>query len=312
MADASPVESDAQRRRRLRQERILARGSDGLNRIRGTFSQVQDESDTGEMGMVGGHELKTSGAAHTAGISLDALADSDSSSSKPPRRRAGNLARKARQEAAAAAVTDAGSEGNARPAPAPPRIDTVHTRAGSMLDSTLTPEVADPAAESSAARPAPSMLGTTPSSSSSSSSGGGGGGLWASRRFSAVGLSRSIAQLVPVLGVFIYGLRREAAYEHLMGDSAADVEAKWTQLATARPDSRLDEWANGNFLLWYVIVGEAVLYGTYLALAGSGRSRSMMIPGIPAWTGPLLSVGGRILDSLAILLFLTAVSICSA
>ncbi|KAJ1958881.1 hypothetical protein GGI12_004634, partial [Dipsacomyces acuminosporus] len=112
MTDAPAVETEAQRRRRLRQERILNRGSDRLNRIKGTFSKVQDEAGKVEMGVVGGHELKTAvplpassvkeaaeeSASHVAGISLDSVSDSQSNSeaaAPKPRRRVGNLGRKA-------------------------------------------------------------------------------------------------------------------------------------------------------------------------------------------------------------------------
>ncbi|KAJ1734301.1 hypothetical protein LPJ61_001148 [Coemansia biformis] len=294
MSEAA-VESEAQRRRRLRQERIRNRGGDGLSRIKGTLAQAQEETDSYEMAMAGGHELKTATqSACAAGIALD-LAAGDADTVRP-RRRVGNLARKARLEAEADGERGALPEAKA----AATDIDS------SALHDTLTAEIADPAGE---------VLQLAPDAQSADGAAAGSGPL-AARRFSVAGLARSVVRLAPVLGVFVYGIRREAAHERLMGDGEADVRAKWTGLLNARPDGRLDEWAAGNYLLWYVIIVEAVLYGAYLALADrrARPSSSLLarIPGVPGWAVALLPAGRRVLDSTALLLFLAALSIMAS
>ncbi|KAJ2776879.1 hypothetical protein H4R18_005446 [Coemansia javaensis] len=286
MAEAGP-ESEAQRRRRLRQERILNRGGDRLSRIKGTFSQAQAEAgaESGELAVAGGHELKTAAAAHTAGISLEAL-----EGEAQPRRRAGNLARKARLEAAA--NDSSGAEASPRPEPrARPAVEAADINSNALHD-TVTAAIADPAGDMA---PAAAAAGE-------------------GRRFSAGGLARAAVRLAPTAAVFVYGLRREAAHERLLGDSAADVRAKWAGLLRARPDARLDEWAGGSHLLWYVIVVEAALYGAYLALSDR-RQRpgpSALLAAAPAWAAALAPAAGRILDGLALLLLLTAGSIMAA
>ncbi|KAJ2843209.1 hypothetical protein J3B02_005335, partial [Coemansia erecta] len=69
------AETEAQRRRRLRQERILNRGTDRLSKIKGTFSQVQQESVEDDISIAGGHELKTAEAEepHISGIALESI-----------------------------------------------------------------------------------------------------------------------------------------------------------------------------------------------------------------------------------------------
>ncbi|KAJ2794381.1 hypothetical protein H4R20_006246 [Coemansia guatemalensis] len=309
MSHTEPVESEAQRRRRLRQERILNRGNDRLGRIRSTLSQTQEELSSGEMSMVGGHELKTAEpTAHVAGISLDSV-DRTAADSRP-RRRAGNLARAARLKAEAArdqqplhdSNTSAGSDGkDIRQA-----LNTVDINSNALHDA-VTAEIADPAANR------PSQLGASASFASSTDGAQAPSHLVTARRFSVTGLSQSVVRLMPVLSVFVYGIRRESGYERLMGDSEADVRAKWANLLDARPDSRLDEWAGGNFLLWYVMLIEAVLYGAYLILADRRPQTSNAllanIPGLPGWTAAVFSAGGRILDSISLLLFLTALCI---
>ncbi|KAJ1898412.1 hypothetical protein LPJ66_002774 [Kickxella alabastrina] len=313
---AASTETEAQKRRRLRQERILNRGNDRLSRIKSTFSQAQEESDKAELGMVGGHELNTSEGApveHTSGISIEAINEAavDNGSSQP-RRRAGNLARKARQEAEEAAAA-AEFEGTAAEAPVEertlrssrlrPTVATADTNSDALHDN-VNATVADPAAAAATA-------------------GGGTGlrGFLAGRRFSAVGLSRAFVKLVPVVGVYMFGVSREARYEQLVGESAEDVRSKWASLLRARPDGRLEEWANGNYILWYLLMLELVIYVAYFLIGGNGSgqrtapSRSLsssllaQIPGVPAWSLVALSAGSRLLDSLSILLFLTALSI---
>ncbi|KAJ2502375.1 hypothetical protein GGH96_001171 [Coemansia sp. RSA 1972] len=120
------AETEAQKRRRLRQERILNRGSDRLGRIKDTLSQVQSEASSPELS-ISGHELKT----HTAGISLDSV---DSTDPPKPRRRAGNLARKARMESAHTPSVSATN---------PVLEDT----ANPMLEDTANAEISDPGQE---------------------------------------------------------------------------------------------------------------------------------------------------------------------
>ncbi|PIA16951.1 hypothetical protein COEREDRAFT_86700 [Coemansia reversa NRRL 1564] len=309
MSHTEPVESEAQKRRRLRQERILNRGNDRLGRIRSTLSQTQDELSTSEMSMVGGHELKTAETTtHVAGISLDSVENTATDSR--PRRRAGNLARAARLKAEAAmdqqpfSNTNVGSgsgEKDIRQA-----INTANINSNALHD-TVTAEIADPVAN------VPSQLETSTSFASPTGGVQPPGNIVMVRRFSVAGLLQSVVRLMPVLSVFVYGIRREAGYERLMGDSEADVRSKWANLLESRPDSRLDEWASGNFLLWYVMIVEAVLYGTYLVLTDRRPQTSNAllanIPGIPGWTSVIFSAGGRILDSIALLLFLTALCI---
>ncbi|KAJ2616795.1 hypothetical protein H4S08_000631 [Coemansia sp. RSA 1365] len=309
MSHIEPVESEAQKRRRLRQERILNRGNDRLGRIRNTLSQTQDELSTSEMSMVGGHELKTAEpTTHVAGISLDSI--ESTATDNRPRRRAGNLARAARLKAEDArnqqplsnSITGSGSdEKDIRQ-----NIKTANINSDALHD-TVTAEISDPVANG------PSQLETSTSFASSTNEIQSPGNPVMVRRFSVAGLLQSLVRLIPVLSVFVYGIRREAGYERLMGDSEADVRAKWTNLLESRPDSRLDEWASGNFLLWYVMIVEAVLYGTYLLLTDRRPQTSNTllsnIPGIPGWTSVVFSAGGRILDSIALLLFLTALCI---
>ncbi|KAJ2082930.1 hypothetical protein H4R24_001200 [Coemansia sp. RSA 988] len=309
MSHTEPVESEAQKRRRLRQERILNRGNDRLGRIRSALSQTQEELSTSEMSMVGGHELKTAEPTkHIAGISLDSI-DSTAADSRP-RRRAGNLARAARLKAEAAkdqqslydnSIDTESAEKNIQHA-----INTADINSNALHD-TVTAEISDPAANR------PSQLGASLSFASSTDSVQASGHPVMARRFSMAGLSQSVVRLMPVLGVFVYGIRREAGYERLMGDSEADVRAKWANLLNSRPDSRLDEWASGNFLLWYVMLVEAVLYGAYVVLADRRPQTSNTllanIPGIPGWIAIVFSAGGRILDSISLLLFLTALCV---
>ncbi|KAJ2768212.1 hypothetical protein IWQ56_003026 [Coemansia nantahalensis] len=258
------------------------------------------------MALAGGHELKTAAKAEcTPGISLDS-ADGAPSAVRP-RRRVGNLARKARLEAESgqstpSEATGSPSEGERRGRPAADSADID----SSALDEMLTTAIADPADDvSRLASDALLADGLPPAA-----------GLAVVQRLSVARLARSVARLVPVVGIFVYGVRREAAHERLMGDGAADVHAKWTGLLTARPDSRLDEWAGGNHLLWYVIVVEAVLCGAYLALAG-GRPRAAnsllaRIPGVPSWATAVLPAGRRVVDSTALLLLLAAFSIMAS
>ncbi|KAJ2828621.1 hypothetical protein FBU31_002878 [Coemansia sp. 'formosensis'] len=301
-------ETEAQRRRRVRQERILNRGGDRLGRIRETLGAAQEEADKSDLGIVGGHELKTETVAttHVAGISLDSLDEPNAAAGAAlkPRRRAGNLGRKARLEAgntsedsatrllsasASGVSSDPGDDISApiaRPAVRGADID------GTPLRDVVEDAIADPCTD------------TLPS------------GLFVSaRRFSAIGLSRAVVKLVPVVGLFVYGINREARYERFVGDNKDDVRAKWTGLLTARPDSRLEEWASGNYLFWYLLILELLIYGAYFLLS-DGRARPRQrssllaqIPGMPDWPFVLLSATNRIADSLSILLFLTAFSI---
>ncbi|KAJ2908563.1 hypothetical protein GGI21_002759, partial [Coemansia aciculifera] len=216
-ASASNItaETEVQRRRRMRQERILNRGGDRLGRIKDTLGAAQEEEDKIALGVVGGHELKTE--AHVAGISLDLL--DEASAAKPLRRRAGNLGRKARLEAG-----DMSSDSGPRIAPTSGEESSVPV---------ITPTDTD-VAEEAIADPGADVLSAGP--------------FMSTRRFSAVGLSRAIVKLIPVLGVFVYGINREARYERFVGYNKDDVHAKWTGLLAARPDSRLEEWASGNHL----------------------------------------------------------------
>ncbi|KAJ2207954.1 DNA-directed RNA polymerase III subunit C1 (rpo31), partial [Coemansia sp. RSA 521] len=127
---SEPAETEVQKRRRLRQERILNRGSDRLGRIKDTLSQVQSETSSPELS-ISGHELKT----HTAGISLDSVDSVDSTDPPKPRRRAGNLARKARMESA-----------HTTPHTNPMLKDTPRAE-NPMLEDTATAEISDPGQE---------------------------------------------------------------------------------------------------------------------------------------------------------------------
>ncbi|KAJ2637358.1 hypothetical protein GGF40_002417 [Coemansia sp. RSA 1286] len=321
------AETEAQRRRRLRQERILNRGTDRLSKIKGTFSQVQQESSEEGIAVAGGHELKTAQTdePHISGIALESISSTSGRDSPQPRRRAGNMARKARQEAEAEAevAAELAAESKSATAAVAPILSqgargAVSSRGKSVraavntadinsdaLHGSLDAEIADPAGESS-------LLAAERGASSAS-------GLLASRRFSAVGLSRAIVRLVPVLGMFVYGVARESSYEQLLGESDHEVRAKWSNLLVSRPDPRREEWANGNYLLWYLFVLEAVIYASYLVLNGNSRRPTMpsasispllsRIPGIPSWSVVVFSAADRLLDSLSILLFMTAVSI---
>ncbi|KAJ1818215.1 hypothetical protein LPJ56_003896 [Coemansia sp. RSA 2599] len=310
------TETEAQRRRRLRQERILNRGTDRLSKIKGTFSQAQQESSQDELAIAGGHELKTAEAEepHVSGIALESIGSNSGRDSPQPRRRAGNLARKARQEAEAEAEAGEGTKDEplaaTTSASASSRGKGVRAAVGTAdinsdaLYQSLDAEIADPAGESSMLAAEASLVSAR--------------GLLSSRRFSAIGLSRAIVRLVPVLGVFVYGLARESSYERLLGESDLEVRAKWSNLLASRPDPRREEWANGNYLLWYMFMLEAVIYASYLALNDSSRrpisSTAMLpllsrIPGIPGWSVAVFSAADRLLDSLSILLFMTALSI---
>ncbi|KAJ2492053.1 hypothetical protein IWW37_001767 [Coemansia sp. RSA 2050] len=301
-------ETEAQRRRRLRQERILNRGGDRLGRIRETLGAAQEEASKRDLDIVGGHELKTgASAAHVAGISLDLLdeASTAAGAAPKPRRRAGNLGRKARLDACDvgdnsiprfATVPASGpssdlSEDNSAPMARP-------AARGADINSTPLRDTAEEAIADDASTD------TLPS-----------GVFFPARRFSAVGLSRAIVKLLPVVLVFVYGANREAGYERFVGDSKDDVRAKWTGLLRARPDSRLEEWASGNYLFWYLLLLELLIYGAYFLLS-DGRARPQQtgsllawVPGMPDWLFVLLSATSRIADSLSILLFLTAFSI---
>ncbi|KAJ2351884.1 hypothetical protein GGF43_003906, partial [Coemansia sp. RSA 2618] len=257
---SEPVESEAQKRRRLRQERILNRGSDRLNRIKDTLSKVQSDASSPELS-ISGHELKTD-TTHTAGITLESA---DSSDSAKPRRRAGNLARKARMEGTRTAGSSSVSEPN------------------TMLEDTA--DISDPAQVEAV--------------------------VVQRRGFSASGLAAALVRLVPVVSVFVYGMRREAAHELLMGDTSADVRVKWAGLLRTRPDARLDEWAPGNFVLWNVLVFEMLLYATFLLAfrraprAPSGFLMSMLPPQFAVIAGAAY----RAADVISLLLFFTLVSI---
>ncbi|KAJ2030286.1 hypothetical protein IWW57_001260 [Coemansia sp. S610] len=297
-------ETEAQRRRRVRQERILNRGGDRLGRIRETLGAAQEEADKCDLDIVGGHELKTeAAAAHVAGISLDLLNEASTAAgvAPKPRRRAGNLGRKARLDAGedsiprfASATASGPSSDPGEDSSAPAARPVVH---GADIDSTPLRDIADEAIADASADTLAS------------------GALLPARRFSAVGLSRAIVKLLPVVGVFVYGVSREARYERFVGDNQDDVRAKWTGLLRARPDSRLEEWASGNYLFWYLLLLELLIYGAYFLLS-DGRARPRQtssllaqIPGMPDWPFVLFSATSRIADSLSILLFLTAFSI---
>ncbi|KAJ2813672.1 hypothetical protein GGI24_006508, partial [Coemansia furcata] len=183
-------ETEAQRRRRVRQERILNRGGDRLGRIRETLGAAQEEADKSDLGIVGGHELKTETVAttHVAGISLDSPDEPNGAAGAAPklRRRAGNLGRKARLEAgntsedsatrllsasASGVSSDPGDDIRApiaRPAVRGADVD------GTPLRDVVEDAIADPCTD------------TLPP------------GLFVSaRRFSAIGLSRAVVKLVP-------------------------------------------------------------------------------------------------------------------
>ncbi|KAJ1722654.1 hypothetical protein LPJ53_002958 [Coemansia erecta] len=316
---AGGTESEVQRRRRLRQERILNRGGDRLSKIKSTFSQAQEEAGQSELGVVGGHDIKPAAEPHIAGVSLDSLSAAASSPSPQPRRRAGNLARKARQEAEEARAAETAPYAGEKVASRGSRVrETVNTADinSDALHESVNAAIADPASESAILAAA----------SGDVSDGAQDGGVFRARRFSAIGLSRAIVKLVPVLGVFVYGLMRESGYEHLLGETEDEVAAKWSGLLVSRPDGRREEWASGNFLLWYLLVLEVFICGAYFVLgdgSGSGSNggrrrrfaRSSVpailtrIPGVPDWAFVALSAGGRVLDSLSVLLFLTAASI---
>ncbi|KAJ2848355.1 hypothetical protein IWW36_003349 [Coemansia brasiliensis] len=284
MAENNTQETEAQRRRRLRQERILNRGNDRLNRIKGTFSKVQSETPSSELSVAGGHELTTS--PHTSAVSLDAT-DSDSSNISSQRRPKGNLARKARLDS----HKDASSRLRTQPAS--------QSDPSGILEDTVNAPVSDPAAR--IAQEEPVEGGVADSSP-----------VLVKRRFSAAGLVQSLVRLAPIASVFMLGLRRESAYESLLGDSAEDVDAKWAQLLNARPDPRLDEWASGNFLLWHVLIIEAVLFIAYLALSDrhhSYRPSGILAAYLPPWSSMLFSATNRAVDSVSLLLFFTAAAI---
>ncbi|KAJ2482706.1 hypothetical protein IWW56_000879 [Coemansia sp. RSA 2131] len=253
---SEPAETEAQKRRRLRQERILNRGSDRLGRIKDTLSQVQSETSSPELS-ISGHELKTT---HIAGISLDSV---DSTDPPKPRRRAGNLARKARMESAQTA-----------PVPA----------TNPMLEDTATAEISDPGQESMSV---------------------------SKRAFSMAGLAAGVVRLMPVASVFVYGMRREDAHERLMGDTQADVQAKWAGLLRARPDARLDEWAPGNSVLQNVLIVEMLLYTAFLlAFRRAPRAPSgLLMSMLPSQFAVMAAAFQRIADVISLLLFFTLVSI---
>ncbi|KAJ1666351.1 hypothetical protein IW140_001080 [Coemansia sp. RSA 1813] len=317
------VETEAQKRRRLRQERIMNRGGDRLSRIKSTLNKVQEENSDSEIAMAGGHELITA-ADRSPSISEPSTVDAEvGATSAKPQRRVGNLARKAKLEADDESSDLRSSGGDSAPGSARER-NKRRTRAAiqaadinsDALHDTVIAAIADPAAE------LPRFLPSAPSSSSlpssfSSDESGALGGMLAQRQFSAIGLSRSIARMVPVISIYLYGLRREANHEHLMSDNEDDIRAKWTSLMNTRPDSHLDEWANGSHLLWYAIVLELVLFAAYFILSDGRRQRRTplsliaQIPGVPSWTSDLVSAGNRVVDSMSILLFFTALSILS-
>lgn len=333
------VETEAQKRRRLRQERILNRGNARLNRIRHAFNEVQEESsDTGgEIGMVGGHDIRMSpspsvpsiaptpdteeSGEHAAGVTLESIGrGSGSSTSIKPKRRAGNLARKARSEAGAEKESPflGGNRGS--------RSSTLTTEDinSSALDDLVTDPLADPAADTSTGE------GIAISGTAADVDGGDRSTIMAAatggrRVFSVMGLSRSVIRLVPVVSVFAYGLIGEHQYESLVGDSKEDVYMKWSSLLATRPDNRLDGWSNGNFLMWYLMLIELAFYSAYLVLGDNRNSSSrqpqitplaalLPIPGahVPSWIPGILSLFNRTADSLSLLLFLTAFAIVFA
>ncbi|ORX73743.1 hypothetical protein DL89DRAFT_263762 [Linderina pennispora] len=239
----STPETEAQRRRRLRQERILNRGTDRLSRIKGTFSQVQAESDKSEMAIVGGHELHASSAEsspqpstrqpqqqHVAGISLDSATENPK-----PRRRVGNLARKAAQEKREKAES-AGSAAESKPASTRvekrPAVSVADINSDALHDS-ADATIADPGANAS----------TGPQ--------GALGGLLVPRQFSMIGASRAFVRLLPVATLFVYGTMRESRHDRLLGEDAEATNAKWSGLLNTRPDSQMAEWSTGGYLLWY-------------------------------------------------------------
>ncbi|KAJ1737322.1 hypothetical protein LPJ72_000602 [Coemansia sp. Benny D160-2] len=310
------AETEVQRRRRLRQERIMDRGGDRLSRIKNTLSQVQEENSDSEIAIAGGHALKHA-VDRSPSISEQSTIDLDKEASvSRPLRRVGNLARKAKLEAENDSGSIQSSDGDSVSGSVRERsrrrtqaaIQTADINSDALHD-TVDAAIADPADD------APRFLPSEPSSSFSlDESAGTGGAVIAPRQFSAIGLSRAIARSVPIISIYLYGLRRENGHERLMGDREDDVHAKWAGLLNTRPDSRLDEWAGGSYLFWYAIVLEIILFAAYSALS-SGRRRAPpslvvgLIPGIPSWTSDVVAVGNRIVDSLSILLFLTALSI---
>ncbi|KAJ1799313.1 hypothetical protein LPJ59_001920 [Coemansia sp. RSA 2399] len=297
----------------------MNRGGDRLNRIKGTLNKVQEENSDSELAMAGGHELKTA-ADRSPSISETCALDADSTR---PQRRVGNLARKAKLEAdddssdlRSSGVDSASGttrERNKRRARAAIEAADINSDA---LDDTVDAAIADPANEPPRFLPSAA---STASLSPSFFSPDEGGGMLGQRQFSAIGLSRSVARMIPAVSIYMYGLRREAAHEHLMSDNEDDVRAKWTGLLRTRPDSQLDEWASGSHLLWYAIVLELVLFAAYFVLSGGQQGRRQraassllaQIPGVPSWVSNLLSVGNRVVDSVSILLFFTALSILS-
>ncbi|KAJ2721347.1 hypothetical protein GGI07_004017 [Coemansia sp. Benny D115] len=332
---AAGTESEAQRRRRLRQERILNRGSDRLSRIKGTFSQVQEEAGKNEqephqLDMVGGHEIKTSEAmpkdaatpqkVHTEGISLESLSEaansnrdsasntSDGSASNatagaafgtPLRRRAGNLARKARLEA------EAEAEAESLPSLATSRGAAVDARSAKSNRIREAASTSSAAAEFSAADLSDSTAGLQSQVSTA-------------RRFSALGLSQAAVRLAPVVGVYLFGLMREARYGRFVGERADETRLKWAGLLKEKQDARMGVWSDSNYLVWYLLMLEVLIYSAYVVLGGSrrppmprGQLASLLayVPGVPAWSLAAVSASTRMLDSVCILLFLTAVGI---
>ncbi|KAJ2395746.1 hypothetical protein GGI23_004188 [Coemansia sp. RSA 2559] len=315
---AAPAETEAQKRRRLRQERIMNRGGDRLNRIKGTLNKVQEENSDSELAMAGGHELKTA-ADRSPSISETCAMDADSAK---PQRRVGNLARKAKLEAdddssdlrSSGADSASGSTRERSKRRARTAIEAADINSDA-LDDAGDAAIADPANESPRFLPSASSMSSLPSPFTPDE----GGGMVEQRQFSAIGLSRSVARMIPAVSIYMYGLRREAAHEHLMSDNEDDVRAKWTRLLTTRPDRHLDEWASGSHLLWYALVLELVLFAAYFALSGGQQGRRQraassvlaQIPGVPGWMSDLFSVGNRVVDSMSVLLFFTALSILS-
>ncbi|KAJ1934725.1 hypothetical protein FBU59_005607 [Linderina macrospora] len=297
----STPETEAQRRRRLRQERILNRGTDRLSRIKGTFSQVQEESDRSEMAVVGGHELPTSSAdnssrpssrqQHVAGISLESATENPK-----PRRRVGNLARKAAQEerekaesaSSAAESKPVGMRTEKRPAVAVADINS------DALHDSVNDTIADPGASAS----------VDPQSAL--------GGILVPRQLSIIGASRAFVRLLPVVSLFVYGTMRESRYDRLLGEDADATGAKWSSLLSARPDNQMAEWSTGSYLLWYLMILEVGIFSAYVFLSDRpprvARPAIAQLPGIPDWPFVALSAGNRILESASLLLFLTAIN----
>ncbi|KAJ2549473.1 hypothetical protein EV175_004435 [Coemansia sp. RSA 1933] len=314
------TETEAQKRRRLRQERIMKRGGDRLNRIKGTLNKVQEENSDGEMAMAmaGGHELKTA-TERSPSISERSIVEGDmgEESSARRQRRVGNLARKARLDADDGSdVRSSGGDSGSGTARERRRQQTRAAMQGADIDSdalhdTVDAAIADPANELPQFLPSAASTGALAASFASDE---GGSRVLEQRRFSAIGLWRTVARMVPIASIYLYGLRREARHEQLMGDSETEVHAKWSGLMDARPDKRLDEWAGGSHLLWFAIVLELALFVAYAALSGGRRvpsSALARIPGVPAWAADAVSVGNRIVDSMSILLFFTVLSILS-